>query len=66
LSRESEGDLSSLEPKDECSICEVTEDIWIKGYFGILPVTFCVNCFTCCENMILSMQEDEEGHSDPE
>jgi hypothetical protein len=39
--------------KKECSICgsEDTDDEFFKGYFGILPVSFCEWCMSSLMDM---------------
>jgi len=39
--------------KKECSICgsENTDDDFVEGYFGILPVSFCVWCMSSIMDM---------------
>ena len=47
-----------LTPPDKCSICNSDYDPdagGIQGYFGIMPVTFCVWCYSS----IISMTEGE-------
>lgn len=47
-----------LTPPDKCSICDSDYDPdagGIQGYFGIMPVTFCVWCYSS----IMSMAEGE-------
>ena len=42
-------------PKDVCSICESKYDEdegGIQGYFGIMPVTFCVWCYGSIVDMV--------------
>ena len=51
-----------------CSICEspvaLAHEGGIQGFFGMLPVAFCVWCYTSMEDMVsqqcLRCQEDEE------
>ena len=53
--------------KKECSICgsENTDDDFVEGYFGILPVSFCVWCMSSIMDMANELnpckcKEDEE------
>ena len=55
--------LSRIEPKEVCSICggEYSEDYGgIKGYFGIIPVTFCEWCVPSMIDMVEQITSDEE------
>lgn len=37
---------------NNCSICSTEMDEpYVEGYFGILPVTFCGDCFGCMMDM---------------
>jgi hypothetical protein len=48
-------------PKNECSICssEYDEDEGgIQGHFGIMPVTFCVWCYSSIVDMVSQHIED--------
>ena len=39
----------------QCTVCQcefTSDEGGIRGYFGILPVTFCVTCYTCMVDMI--------------
>ena len=50
-----------FEPKDCCSICDSEyndDEGGIQGYFGMMPVTFCVWCFTSMVDMVHQMDED--------
>ena len=50
--------VKTLTPPDKCSICDSDYDPdagGIQGYFGIMPVTFCVWCYSS----IMSMAEGE-------
>ena len=50
-------------PKDECSICGSPyndEEGGIQGWFGILPVTFCISCLSSTVDMVVQMQKDGE------
>ena len=43
---------------DECNICSTTIDEQagdINGYFGILPVSFCVWCLSSMTDMVIQM-----------
>jgi hypothetical protein len=55
----------------ECSICGSTEvdddELFVRGYIGILPVGFCSTCYMGIESMVRQMyngqlpsMEDEE------
>jgi uncharacterized protein (DUF983 family) len=61
--------FTALQPKDECSICssDITEDEGgVQGYFGILPVTFCVWCYTSMLDMVEQLNDVSqlEGEED--
>ena len=46
---------------DKCSICdsEIEEDNGdIRGYFGIIPVAFCVWCLSSMTDMITKMEKE--------
>jgi hypothetical protein len=48
-------------PKDICSICdsEYDEDEGgIQGHFGIMPVTFCVWCYSSIVDMVSQLDDD--------
>ena len=47
----------AFSPSNDCSICSssVEEDEGIKGYFGILPVSFCDWCYSSLTDMIIKM-----------
>lgn len=50
-------------PKDICSICDSEYDAdegGIQGHFGIMPVTFCVWCYSSIVDMVKQATEDEE------
>lgn len=52
-------------PTDDCSICGgeyEEEEGGIQGYFGIVPVTFCVWCYSSLHDMFY--QEAEEAFND--
>lgn len=54
--------MKTLEHKDTCSICdsEYDEDAGgIKGYFGILPVTFCEWCASSIHDMVYQDVKEE-------
>tara|TARA_R110000868_G_scaffold62677_5_gene189231 strand:- start:653 stop:847 length:195 start_codon:yes stop_codon:yes gene_type:complete len=39
----------------ECSVCSceyTDEEGGVEGFFGIIPVAFCPNCFTCMCDMV--------------
>ena len=43
---------------DECNICSTTIDEQagdINGYFGILPISFCVWCISSITDMVIQM-----------
>lgn len=48
-----------------CSICERDFDIdaegGVSGYFGIIPVAFCPECYACCYDMIGAYYEEESN-----
>lgn len=53
-------------PKTICSICETQYDEdegGIQGHFGIMPVTFCVWCYSSIVDMVEQATENE-GCSD--
>jgi hypothetical protein len=53
-------------PKDVCSICNTQyneEEGGIQGHFGIMPVTFCVWCYSSIVDMV-SQDIDICDHSD--
>lgn len=55
---------------DVCS-CDFTSDEGgVSGYFGILPVEFCPNCFSCMCDMVEEMcvygEEEEEEEEEAE
>ena len=44
---------------DECNICSTTIDEQagdINGYFGILPISFCVWCISSITDMVIQMK----------
>ena len=46
-----------LEPTNVCKICELVSDDpenenWVLGYIGIIPVTFCDNCYNGIIDMV--------------
>lgn len=46
--------INAFKPLDECSICGADYDPdegGIQGYFGIMPVTFCVWCYSSMLDM---------------
>jgi hypothetical protein len=46
-----------------CTICNskfTNEEGGIGGYFGIIPVQFCVWCLASMEEMVSSMNTEEE------
>tara|TARA_R110000751_G_scaffold304631_1_gene420241 strand:+ start:193 stop:351 length:159 start_codon:yes stop_codon:yes gene_type:complete len=48
---------------ENCSICSGELDLDagdIQGYFGILPVGFCVTCFACMIDMANQYSGEEE------
>ena len=48
---------------ENCSICSGELDLDagdIQGYFGILPVGFCVTCFACMLDMANQYSGEEE------
>ena len=56
-------ELSGLEPKEECSICDSKydeEEGGVQGYFGILPVTFCTWCLRSMIDMAEQLTGEEE------
>ena len=56
-------ELSGLEPKEECSICDSKydeEEGGVQGYFGILPVTFCTWCLSSMIDMAEQLTGEEE------
>ena len=42
--------------KSKCSVCDwpinLEDDTYISGYFGILPVAFCMECYVSIEDMV--------------
>jgi len=53
----------AFSPKDECSICgsEYDEDEGgIQGHFGILPITFCVWCYSSIVDMVYQIEDDDD------
>ena len=60
----------ALCPKDECTVCgtDVMEDEgWVQGYFGVLPVSFCVWCYSSMLDMVEKLtlpEDDQEGVDD--
>ena len=52
-----------LELSNKCKICDAesfdpqAED-WVQGYIGLIPVTFCVDCYNGLIEMI-DILEDE-------
>ncbi len=55
--------VKAFTPKDICSICdsEYDEDEGgIQGHFGIMPVTFCVWCYSSIVDMVEQATEGEE------
>ena len=49
-------------PKPTCSICETQYDEdegGIQGHFGIMPVTFCVWCYSSIVDMVEQATEGE-------
>ena len=47
----------AFSPSDDCSICASTieEDEGVKGFFGILPVSFCDWCYSSLTDMMIKM-----------
>lgn len=46
-----------LEVSNVCKICDMTaedpeNENWVMGYIGIIPVTFCVDCYNGIVDMI--------------
>jgi len=44
-----------MKPKDTCSICDAEynpDEGGVQGYFGIMPVTFCVWCHSSMTDMV--------------
>jgi TRAP-type C4-dicarboxylate transport system permease small subunit len=39
---------------------------WVQGYFGILPVSFCVWCYSSMLDMVekLTLSEDDQEDAD--
>lgn len=47
----------------KCSVCMSEfdeEEGVINGYFGILPVSFCLTCYTCMVDMVLTDLGEEK------
>ncbi len=54
---------NALLPKSVCSICESEYDGdegGIQGYFGIMPVTFCVWCYSSIIDMVEGSNDESE------
>jgi len=58
-----------MQPKDTCSICgcDYDEDEGgIQGYFGIMPVTFCVWCYASIQDMVIQDLDLQSNNFDDE
>ena len=54
--------LSGLTHGTECTICDISientgDDQYVAGYFGLIPVVFCLDCY----RMTLEMAAREFG-----
>ena len=57
--------MTELEPPDSCSICSTDdEQMAIKGYLGIIPVSFCDNCYGGIYNLIENIMKEEKELND--
>jgi hypothetical protein len=58
LYKNTRADMNRTSTTEECCVCKATideDDGDVRGYFGIIPTSFCVWCVSSVTDMVIQM-----------